>query len=183
MTQPVTGEPVAHFPKQAIVVNQGIGEQKPMDTITGFAQATWGSDPDVHVNQMPNPGEIWSKPDTRTGSLELRRLTTRPSTPNATCPRGARQDFFELYWADLSGGSTWDQVKNWIWMLLFRNPVTNVPPRVRLAWLLLWLVPLGVFVLVVTAALPEKKPECWPEPWAVFFFLTYSPFTSLATGA
>jgi hypothetical protein len=69
------------FPKQAIVVIHGMGEQKPMDTIKNFAHAVWTADSEVHKNGLRDSGEIWSKPDDRTGSLELRRLTTRESTP------------------------------------------------------------------------------------------------------
>ena len=96
------------FPKQAIVVIHGMGEQKPMDTIKNFAHAVWTTDTEVHENGLRDSGELWSKPDDRTGSLELRRLTTRESTPmqEGTYPGGARQDFYELYWADLSRGST-----------------------------------------------------------------------------
>ena len=125
------------FPKQAIVVIHGMGEQKPMDTIKNFAHAVWTTDTEVHENGLRDSGEIWSKPDDRTGSLELRRLTTRESTPmqEGTYPGGARQDFYELYWADLSRGSTLGDVQNWVRMLLLRNPFTRVPRRMMTAWL------------------------------------------------
>ena len=58
------------FPKQAIVVIHGMGEQKPMDTIKNFAHAVWTADSEVHKNGLRDSGEIWSKPDDRTGSLE-----------------------------------------------------------------------------------------------------------------
>lgn len=163
MTEPAppptdSGQLVSSFPMQAIVVVHGMGEQKPMDTIRGFARSVWASDPGVWSNDPKgpsDPGGVWSKPDTRTGSLELRRLTTRSSRPSADYPKGTRQDFYELYWADQSGGSTWDKVKNWVWMLLFRNPISNVPRRVLSAWLLLWIVVVAIVVLVVAASLPR----------------------------
>ena len=135
--QPST-TPESHFPKQAIVVIHGIGEQRPMDTITDFVRAVWETDPDVCRNGKPLPAETWSKPDVRTGSLELRRITTRESTPTPAFPRGARSDFYELYWADLSAGSTWDEVRAWVAGLLCRNPFTSVPRDVMLAWIALW---------------------------------------------
>ena len=61
--------PQSHFPKQAIVVIHGIGEQRPMDTITDFVRAVWETDPDVCRNGKPLPAETWSKPDVRTGRL------------------------------------------------------------------------------------------------------------------
>src|SRR5262245_22557154 len=98
--------------KQAVVVIHGMGEQKPMDTIKDFAKAVWTGDIDAHKERLSDWGHIWSKPDNRTGSLELRRLTTRESIPTDTYAKGVRQDFYELYWADLSGGSTLSNVRN-----------------------------------------------------------------------
>ena len=78
-TSATTGLPVANFPKQAVVVIHGMGEQMPMDTIKGFVRAAWETVTDLTANGLPNPAEVWSKPDVRTGSLELRRITTRQS--------------------------------------------------------------------------------------------------------
>jgi hypothetical protein len=159
------------FPKQAIVVIHGMGEQKPMDTIKAFAHAVWTSDPAVHLNNLRDSGHIWSKPDDRTGSLELRRLTTRESTPTETYTTGARQDFYELYWSDLSNGTTWNRFKSWVLMLLWRNPFVPELRRVWLAWFLLVIVVLAILVLVGLAALPaplsdfERPSEFYPQFW------------------
>jgi len=149
------GLPIANFPKQAIVVIHGMGEQMPMDTIKGFVRAAWETVTGLATDKLPDPAEVWSKPDGRTGSLELRRITTRQTIPTRTFADGVRSDFYELYWADLSGGSTWNQVQDWIGGLLLRNPFTRVPPRVFLAWVVLWLIALTVIVLSIAAALPE----------------------------
>jgi hypothetical protein len=94
-----------------------------MDTIKGFVDTVWRRDDDITRNAMPHPAEVWSKPDPDTGSLELRRITTRQSVATPSFPHGVRSDFYELYWADLSAGSTLDQVENWIFGLLWRNPL------------------------------------------------------------
>jgi len=170
------------FPKQAIVVIHGMGEQKPMDTIKSFAHAVWTADRDVHENGLRDSGEIWSKPDDRTGSLELRRLTTRESTPTeeGTYPDGARQDFYELYWADLSGGSTLGDVQNWVRMLLLRDPFTHVPRRMMTAWLALWIVVLVILLLVSATVLPAPVPLP-PAPELYDFSLwNYPPYRWLA---
>jgi hypothetical protein len=148
--------PVAHFPKQAIVVIHGMGEQMPMDTIKGFVHAAWETVTDLTANGLPNPVEVWSKPDVRTGSLELRRITTRQSIPTATFPDRVRSDFFELYWADLSAGSTLSQVEDWIAGLLLRNPFNRVPRDVFLAWIVLWLIALSILALAVATVLPDE---------------------------
>ena len=98
---------------QAVVVIHGMGEQIPMDTIKSFVDAVWQKDGLITANGLPNPTEVWSKPDARTGSLELRRITTRESIPDQAFPAGARTDFYELYWADLTAGATWDSLKSW----------------------------------------------------------------------
>ncbi len=157
--------PAANFPKQAIVVIHGIGEQMPMDTVRGFVRAVWESDPAISVNGMPRPGEVWSKPDAHTGSLELRRITTRPSRPSTAFPKGARSDFYELYWADLSAGSTLGAVESWIIRLLLRNPFTGAPPRLRLALVVLWLASALAVLLLITSILPaDVAVWTWP-PW------------------
>jgi len=93
---------------QAVVVIHGMGEQIPMDTIKGFVHAVWQTDDSITPNRFPHPTEVWSRPDGRTGSLELRRITTRESVPSAPeFPAGVRTDFYELYWADLTAGATW----------------------------------------------------------------------------
>ena len=131
------------------------------------------------------PGEIWSKPDDRTGSLELRRLTTRESTPLAGrhLPRAARGRIStSSTWADLSGGSTLGDVQNWVRMLLLRNPFTRVPRRMMAAWIVLWVVVLVILLLVTAAALPAPVPAhapLWPEQYA-FWLWNYPPFRWLA---
>jgi hypothetical protein len=164
--------PESSFPKQAVVVIHGIGEQRPMDTITKFVRAVWETDPEVSQNGKPSPAETWSRPDVRTGSLELRRITTRQSTKTEAFPRGVRSDFYELYWADLSAGSTWDQVQAWVMGLLFRNPRTAVPPNLWLAWAGLWVISLIIVVLLAASMLPATASifglsiwRVWPLSW------------------
>lgn len=173
--QPAVGRPVANFSKQAVVVIHGMGDQKPMNTIRSFVRAVWETATDLTANG-PNSKEVWSKPDVATGSLELRRITTRESIATQTFADGVRTDFYEMYWADLSGGSTWNQVKAWVAGLLFRNPFTRVPRDVLLAWVVLWVLALAVTVLAVATVLPPKASigswspwHCWPLRWLADF--------------
>ena len=164
--------PQSSFPKQAIVVVHGIGEQRPMDTITAFVHAVWETDLDVCRNGKPLPSETWSKPDVRTGSLELRRITTRESTKTEAFPDGVRSDFYELYWADLSAGSTWEQVESWVTGLLFRNPFASVPRDVMLAWVALWVLCVAIAALLLASVAPKEATifgtpfmSIWPFSW------------------
>ncbi|RYE72086.1 MAG: hypothetical protein EOO81_04280 [Oxalobacteraceae bacterium] len=119
--------------RQAVILVHGMGEQIPMDTIKGFVTSLSTS---IDEDGQIQTAEIWSKPDSRTGSLELRRLTTRKSKKGGAFANGVRADFYELYWADLTAGSTVDQLVGWIRYLLFR-PWSKVPVSVRPAWLVL----------------------------------------------
>jgi hypothetical protein len=154
---PHTAQPASagtpHADMQAVVVIHGMGEQRPMDTIKAFVKAVWESDKVIAANKLPN--QVWSKPDIITGSCELRRTTTRDSIPSASFPHGVRTDFYELYWADLTAGSTWDQLTAWVGGLLLR-PLSRVPSDVRLAWVALWIAALAVIAIAILAALPAE---------------------------
>lgn len=151
--------PAAHAAKQAVVLVHGMGEQIPMDTIRGFVTTVWELDEEISANGLANPSKVWSKPDDRTGSLELRRITTRESVASAAFRKGVRTDFYELYWADLTAGSTWDQFVAWVWYLLFRR-WSQVPRNVRSAWLLLW----GGALIVVAMGLLGLIPQAaWKD--------------------
>ena len=157
-----------HADMQAVVVIHGMGKQRPMDTIKAFVKAVWETEEVITANKLPHPTQVWSKPDVRTGSLELRRITTRESIASASFPRGVRTDFYELYWADLTAGSTWDQFTGWVRGLLLR-PLSRVPPDVRLAWVVLWIAALAVVALAVLAAVPadswRKIHADWLAEW------------------
>lgn len=144
--------------KQAVVIVHGMGEQRPMDTLKGFVRTIWEDDPVIAATALPNPHMVWSKPDARTGSLELRRITTRESIASTAWPGGVRTDFYELYWADLTAGSTWSQLVAWVRDLLFRMP-GNVPKDVMGAWIVLWVASVLVALLAMVGIIPDSLWE------------------------
>ncbi|MEZ2132173.1 MULTISPECIES: hypothetical protein [unclassified Sinorhizobium] len=152
--------------RQAIILVHGMGEQIPMDTIKGFARTVWRGEIPLST-KIDDADEIWSKPDQKTGSLELRRLTTRKTAEGGNYPNGVRTDFYELYWADLTTGSTWEQFVSWVRYLLFR-PFSKVPETVRSAWYCLWfLSALAVGLALVTilpASIWSKVAPDWVRP-------------------
>jgi hypothetical protein len=155
---PASPPPVAPAPaagKQAVVIVHGMGEQRPMDTLKGFVRTVWEDDPAIAAMKLPNPRMVWSKPDGRTGSLELRRITTRESVVSTAWPAGVRTDFYELYWADLTAGSTWGQLVAWVRYLLLRR-LRRVPANLRSAWFALWLASLLIFGLALAGILPDS---------------------------
>ncbi|WP_433765305.1 hypothetical protein [Pseudomonas putida] len=143
--------------RQAVILVHGMGEQIPMDTVKGFVSTLWQNTPGS-VN------EIWSKPDTRTCSLELRRITTRKSEPSSHFQQGVRSDFFELYWADLTAGSTWDQFVGWVRYLLIR-PLDKVPPALRQAWYALWVATLFVISMGILGLVPDNIWSSHAPEW------------------
>jgi len=118
---------------QAVIVIHGIGEQRPMDTIRGFADAV-----------LPEPeqgGEkFFSRPDPLSESFELRVLQNR-SQP--------RTHFYEYYWAYKVNGTTFSHIGSWLSMLLLRSPA-RVPKQLRPLWFLSWLL---ILAALVSAAL------------------------------
>ncbi len=101
----------------------------------------------------PPPAEVFSQGLTKTSAF----------------PRGARSDFYELYWADLSAGSTWNQVEAWVMGLLFRNPKTAVPPNLWLAWAALWVISLIIIVMLLAASmLPVPASLLGVSLWSVW---------------
>ncbi|SEP49938.1 hypothetical protein SAMN02990966_07460 [Rhodospirillales bacterium URHD0017] len=150
--------------RQAYVLIHGMGEQRPMDTVKGFARTIWSLDPDVQVPKMPHAEQMWSRPDNRTGSLELRRITTRKSRASDSFPKGVRTDFYELYWADLTAGSTWAQFTAWVQYLLVR-PWSKVPADVRTAWLCLWIGALIVTALGLVSLIPDEIWKAHAPSW------------------
>src|SRR4051812_18195218 len=146
----------ADFAKQAVIIVHGMGEQRPMDTLKSFVRTIWELDDEVSdPAALPEPNKVWSKPDARSGSLELRRITTRESRKSAAYPVGVRTDFYELYWADLTAGSTWQQFLAWMRYLLFRRP-SHVPDNLKAAWFALWIGTLLCTVLALLTLLPDN---------------------------
>ena len=144
-------------PRQAVVIIHGMGEQIPMETVRGFVDTVWRQDPDLIDRDRPVQGfegrrtfnPTWSRPDTRTGLYETRRITTELGD------NGYYTDFFEFYWAHLVHGTTWDQVRAWVIDLLWRNPSKRVPADVFPAWVLLWAATIVISAIALLAAIPK----------------------------
>ncbi|HET9640977.1 MAG TPA: hypothetical protein VFP12_17430 [Allosphingosinicella sp.] len=161
--------------KQAVVVIHGMGEQIPMETLTGFVDAVWTTDesrvdqgkPDPDTGETPRTkvrNASWSKPDPRNRSYELRVITTESAS------NGRRTDFYEYYWAHLIVDTTWAQVRAWIFELMLRNPFRDVPRGVRPVWILLWLLAIGggvAFLLTLRPRLDGSVNGSWPGAIAV----------------
>lgn len=112
-------------PKQAVVIIHGIGEQRPMSTVRGFADSV-----------LPSSGDgrrkYWSRPDRISGSHELRML-------RAPARRGRQPttDFYECYWAYMMRDNKMRHVLAWIRRLLFASP-RRIPRRLLWVWALIW---------------------------------------------
>jgi len=147
--------------KQAVVVIHGMGEQVPMQTLSTFVDAVWTHDksliaanrPDAETGGERTINKSWGKPDRRNRSFELRRITTEKTDG------GYNTDFYEYYWAHLMHGTTFEHVRGWIMGLLLRNPVTRVPPSVRLAWVALWIVSIILLAFAIDSIVADSGPE------------------------
>lgn len=134
--------------RQAVVIVHGMGEQKPMDTIRGFVKAVWSDDislvPFYNRRTDPETGGVisksWVTPDKHISSHELRRITT-PADINKRMT-----DFYEIYWADITQGTTRGRLYAWISTLLLRRWRDVPADTQRLYWATL------VFVAILLGA-------------------------------
>jgi len=144
--------------KQAVLFVHGMGEQIPMETLRSFVEVVWVKDKKLVDDEKldPNTGKrrhnnpIWSKPDKRNRSFELRRITTE------TAKNELRTDFYEFYWAHLMQVTTWEHFKIWFGDLLWRWP-NRVPKDVFPAWIMLWVISLIVATVALYSLWPEAK--------------------------
>ncbi len=158
--------------KQAVVVVHGMGEHRPMGTIKKFVEAAWNHDlsltRDLRHNHArgkdPETGKEvnlhWAVPDHRTGSSELRRITTPGNSA------GIRTDFYEFYWADIMTGNRFSQVAALVRRMLLRR-WSDVPKNVRSLYVLYWAVVL-LLTFPVLASLYLAFSQGHPE-WFLFW--------------
>lgn len=142
------------LPAQAVVIIHGMGEQRPMDTLRGFVRAVWSTDlgltdpwPGKRTTDPETGRQInrsWIVPDRRTGSHELRRITT-PGMKDGE----RRTDFYEIYWADLIREAPLRRLIDWLKSLLLR-PWSQVPADAVGLYVMAWVV-LAIGVLPTLA--------------------------------
>lgn len=137
--------------KQAVVIVHGMGEQKPLETLRGFAEAVW--DAKLIPGEKKSDDDIWLVPDTRAGLTELARVTTRSKDGIAT-------DFYELYWSDLLVGNTLAQIRAWVSGLLLRWP-HQVPRETFGTWIALWCLVLGILAIAGYVGLTGWPKALW----------------------
>lgn len=141
--------------RQAVIVIHGIGEQHPMDTLRGFADAV------APPNQNPDKPAFFSKPDHFSGTFELRRLTANRQRNTF------KTDYFELYWAHLMTGTELLDIVWWARAMFFRRP-SSIPKRLRWLFWIFWgliLLTLGIIILF------NYREACLPD-WLRCLFRT-----------
>lgn len=126
--------------RQAVVIIHGVGDQRPLDTLRRFVESVAGP-------AAEGGPRFFSKPDRVADTLELRRLASWP--PHVPIPT----DFYELYWAHLMEGTSWQHVTAWFRMLLLRNPMAG-DARVRTVWAVCWATLLGALWYMLTHGMP-----------------------------
>lgn len=144
--------------RQAVVIVHGMGEQRPMDTIRSFVSAVWSSDlsrtegkfgarkPDPDGDGLIN--KSWVHPDRRARSYELRRITTPDDVD------GRRTEFYELYWSDITQGTTVQRLVAWVRGLLLRK-WSDVPVDARRLYIAAWAVTALIATLLIVPNLIE----------------------------
>lgn len=139
--------------RQAVLVIHGMGEQVPLETMRSFVETVYQRDDQLGATTVDDPdlgkvNQVWTVPDTATGSAELRKISTQPRTNDRL-----RTDFYEFYWADIMQGTPIEAVYAWVRGLILRSPWA-VPRSVRvwIAFLALWAITIA-FLLNTLATL------------------------------
>lgn len=115
--------------RQAVVIVHGMGEQRPLETLSGFVEAALPSRDDG----VPR---FYSRPDKVTDSYESRRYLA-PRYPEGPRERWAQTEFFEYHWAHhMQGNRLGDLWPTFRRMLL--QPPWRVPAGLRGIWALFW---------------------------------------------
>ncbi|WP_406270820.1 hypothetical protein OHT93_19565 [Streptomyces sp. NBC_00191] len=150
--------------RQAVLIVHGMGEQRPLDALTGFVRA--GLPPSSEGEE-----HFFSHPDIVTDSFESRRFVAR-----ATDTR-PQTEFFEYHWAHLMQGNRLGDLWPTIRRLLLKRP-REVPEGLRGLWLVFWAL-IGLCVVALCIAMVGLLPDQWSVPSK---FLTGLPVTVLGTG-
>ncbi|QJR15906.1 hypothetical protein [Usitatibacter palustris] len=145
--------------RQAVLLIHGVGEQRPMDTLRGFAEAVWSTYADIHNKYAGT--SLWSKPDSVSRSFELRRLTTPQNTA------GVETHFYEFYWAHLMKGTKYGHVWAWARSLLLRWP-TSVPKHLFWVYIFIWLLILAGGALMAYFGWCMTEDKSGVPTWVAF---------------
>lgn len=121
--------------KQAVVLIHGIGEQRPMASLRGFARS------------VAKHERLFSRPDRMSQSFELRVLRSVGAE--------ARTDFYEYYWAHKINETNGGHLLGWARSLLVRAP-WRVPRHLLGLYVLTWLGLLASAFVVV-----GNMPSTW----------------------
>jgi hypothetical protein len=130
--------------RQAVLVIHGMGEQVPLETMRSFVETVYQRDTSLGATVVDDPdlgrvNQVWTVPDTATGSSELRKISTQPRTGDRL-----RTDFYEFYWADIMEGTPIQAVYEWVRGLILRSPWA-VPRSIRvwITFIALWVLSIG----------------------------------------
>jgi len=153
--------------RQAVLLIHGIGEQRPMETLSGFVDALLPKIMDTDDKDHKSGRVYWSKPNRLTNSYELRRFTTKPDK------NGIRTDFFEFYWAHLMDGTTVSHVIFWLKNLLIRRP-SSVPEQLKTAYIALWALIPATILIAAYIYFYFERPKWYPIiPFIALPFVYY----------
>ncbi|TCP33674.1 hypothetical protein [Sphingomonas sp. BK235] len=148
-----TTPPIARGkPRQAVIVIHGIGEQRPMDTLTGFVLGVLGTELGASGERL-----FYSKPDPNAGGFEQRRYRAFSAD--------ADSDFIEFYWQHLMPVAGWRFVLSWLWLLM-RRPRGEVPARFAPLWWLCWLVTVALAAAALSGLVAPLLGLALPVPGA-----------------
>jgi len=113
--------------KQAVIIIHGIGEKRPMETLRSFVK-------NIYHEEIIDENNFYSKPDTLSRLLELRRLRIKGSRRTPTT------DFYEFYWAHHMNNKNYRSILDWLKSFFFILPNkvdSKLLPFYFIGWILI----------------------------------------------
>lgn len=127
-------------PRQAVVIVHGMGEQRPLDTLTEFIGAAMEAD--RYGRRL-----FYSRPDQVVDSYESRRFLAPPAYSSRGEIR-AQTEFFEYHWAHLMQDNRLDDLWPAFRRMLLAPP-WYVPAGLRVLWAIFWGLLISAIVLFI----------------------------------
>lgn len=127
-------------PRQAVVIVHGMGEQRPLDTLTEFIGAA--IEADRYGRRL-----FYSRPDQVVDSYESRRFLAPPAYSRGGEIR-AQTEFFEYHWAHLMQDNRLDDLWPTFRRMLLAPP-WYVPAGLRVLWAIFWGLLISAIVLLI----------------------------------
>lgn len=152
----------------AVIIVHGMGEQKPMTTLRGFASSLL--DYEKHALQLEEEVDRWVKPNVLSTTFSSKKITARHNKSRSAV------EFFEYYWAHNMRDNNISHIQQWYFGLMLK---TNVPNRLRIFWIISWILLFIILALILGIVHPSFYSHLTDETPSIFSGLSINKLISI----